>query len=154
MVKMMIRVVFPLNCFYILMAVSAVLHQRASARFVPYYMLVVLLVNMVVWTYWDSQGWKETTRWVRLQRSTSWILLLLFVPILALIAVEERTALVRSERLLMPRYSVGDHSGDGSSARQVKGRTGQPETGSLLRYWRWDFRHLGHGWGRQRGLIR
>ena len=86
------RILIPLNCFYILMAVLSASHSPQTVRFVPFYMLVVFLLNMFVWKYWGSSVLKRSPRWRRVVRLCVWIVLLVNVPMLALGAVEERSA--------------------------------------------------------------
>ena len=87
--KMIIRVMFPLNCFYILQAVHSVLHHPQTAHLVPIYMLVVVAANIFVFRYWSSPRLKGTPKWRKATRFVAWVILLIFVPSLSLIALEE-----------------------------------------------------------------
>jgi hypothetical protein len=89
--KVVIRIIFPLDCFYILQAVHSVLHQRQTAHLVPVYMLVVVAANVFVFRYWGALSLKHTPKWRKAARFVAWVVLLIFVPTLSLIAMEEQS---------------------------------------------------------------
>ena len=93
-VHVVFRVLLPLNCFYVLMGVRSVLHARQTASLVPLYMLVVFLVDMFVWRYWAAPLLKRGPAWRRVVRFSAWIVLLILVPTLGLLAVEQRSILL------------------------------------------------------------
>jgi len=57
---------------------------------VPLYMLVVFVINILILRLWNSPVLKRAPKWRLFARFTAWVILLGFVPVLALIALEER----------------------------------------------------------------
>jgi hypothetical protein len=85
------RLLIPLDCLYILIGVGSAFRSPQINRLISFYMLVVFLLNIIVWKYWDSPNLKRTPKWRRVLRFCVWIVLLINVPMLALGAVEERS---------------------------------------------------------------
>lgn len=86
--KVVIRIIFPLDCFYVFQAVHSVLHQPQTAHLVPIYMLVVAAVNVFVFRFWGAARREGTPKWGKAARFVAWVILLIFVPTLSLIALE------------------------------------------------------------------
>ena len=88
---MVIRMIVPLDCFYILQAVHSVLHHPQTAHLVPVYMLVVVAANVFVFRFWGASSLKHAPKWRKAARFVAWVILLIFVPTLSLIALEEQS---------------------------------------------------------------
>lgn len=86
--KVVIRIIFPLDCFYVLQAVHSVLHQPQTAHLVPVYMLVVAAANVFVFRFWGTPKREGPPKWRKAARFVAWVILLIFVPTLSLIALE------------------------------------------------------------------